>query len=93
MTDTSNKGLGSDKMDPQTKHDIQSEGGQSSHSEGNSSSNGGNTGMKGGQASEQSNNNHELTSEEQSKGGSNSSGNFANDPQKASQAGKIGGSN
>lgn len=27
----SQKGLGSDNMDPQTKHDIQSKGGQASH--------------------------------------------------------------
>ncbi len=46
MADTSNRGLGSDKMDDQTKHDIQSEGGQASH-------NGGNSGMKGGQATQQ----------------------------------------
>lgn len=36
MADTSNRGLGSDKMDDQTKHEIQSEGGQTSHNGGNS---------------------------------------------------------
>lgn len=42
MADTSNRGLGSDNMDPQTKHDIQSEGGKASHS----------GGRKGGQSSQ-----------------------------------------
>jgi general stress protein YciG len=31
MADTANRGLGSDNMDAQTKHDIQSEGGKASH--------------------------------------------------------------
>lgn len=30
IVDTSNRGLGSDNMDEQTKHDIQSKGGQAS---------------------------------------------------------------
>ena len=94
MADTSNRGLGSDNMDPETKHEIQSEGGQASHGGGRSSDNSGSTGMKGGQASQQGgNSSHQLTEEDRSKGGSNSGGNFANDPERASEAGKIGGSN
>ena len=50
MADTSNRGLGSDNMDEETKRDIQSKGGQAS------------------------------------------GGNFKNDPQRASEAGRKGGS-
>ncbi|CAN5117950.1 hypothetical protein BH11PAT1_BH11PAT1_7400 [soil metagenome] len=50
MADNSQKGLGSDNMDPQTKHDIQSEGGKASHSGGNTS------GQKGGQSSSNTSN-------------------------------------
>jgi uncharacterized protein len=79
---TSNRGLGSDNMDEQTKKDIQSEGGRASHGGGRQSQ-----GQKGGQ-SQASN----LSEEDRSKGGSMSGGNFANDPQRASEAGKKGGS-
>lgn len=48
-------------------------------------------GHKGGLASQKSGHAHELTDEERSLGGQNSGGNFANDPQRASEAGKIGG--
>lgn len=50
-------------------------------------------GSKGGQAAQKSGNVHELTEEERSEGGSHSGGNFAKDPQRASEAGKKGGSN
>lgn len=93
MSDTSNRGLGSDNMDEDTKHDIQSKGGQAS---------GGNfkndpdravdAGRKGGEAAQKSGHAHQLTDEERSEGGSNSGGNFKNDPDRASEAGKIGGS-
>lgn len=43
MADTSNRGLGSDNMSEQTKHEIQSEGGKASHGGGQTS------GQKGGQ--------------------------------------------
>lgn len=49
-------------------------------------------GQKGGQAAQQSGHAHELTEEEKSKGGQHSGGNFKNDPQRASEAGKKGGS-
>jgi len=48
-------------------------------------------GSKGGQAAQQSGNAHKLSDEERSRGGSNSGGNFANDPERASEAGKKGG--
>lgn len=54
MTDNSQKGLGSDNMDPQTKHDIQSDGGKASHNEGMQNQSG-SQGVKGGQSSGQSN--------------------------------------
>lgn len=54
MADNSQKGLGSDKMDSETKFEIQSEGGQASHSGGRQSQ-GGTQGNKGGQSSGQSN--------------------------------------
>ena len=101
MGDTSQKGLGSDNMDPQTKHDIQSAGGQASHSGGNQS----------GQQDEQYNSDINRSSggqgfagmpEEEvsaiaSKGGrsqgqDNNPGNFANDHEKAVRAGQKGGS-
>jgi general stress protein YciG len=94
MADTSNRGLGSDKMDPQTKHDIQSQGGQASGGNfANDPQKASEAGEKGGRSAQQSGNAHELTSEERSEGGSNSGGNFANDPQRASEAGMKGGSN
>ena len=82
MTDISNRGLGSDNMDEQTKHDIQSEGGKASHSGGNSNS-------KGGQSSTGQGNfeNHE----QHVKAGEQSSG-HTNDPEEHKKAGKIGGS-
>jgi general stress protein YciG len=76
MTDTTKQGLGSDKMDPQTKHDIQSQGGQASSSQQDMSA----LGQKGGQAAQQSGNAHKLTQDDQSKGGQNSPTNFANRP-------------
>lgn len=48
-------------------------------------------GRKGGEASQRSNNAHELTSEERSRGGSNSPGNFKYNPGRASKAGRKGG--
>ena len=75
MGDNSQKGLGSDTMNDQTKHDIQSEGGQSSHSGGRNSD----TGMKGGQASEQS------------ESGRDEQGQFTDNSQEASEAGRMGG--
>lgn len=38
MADTTNRGLGSNKMDPQTKHDIQSKGGHASAQKTNTNS-------------------------------------------------------
>lgn len=76
MTDTSNRGLGSSKMDPTLKHDIQSQGGQASSQKQDMSK----LGEKGGQAAQQSGNAHQLTDEERSKGGQNSPTNFANRP-------------
>ncbi len=49
-------------------------------------------GSKGGQKAQQSGNAHELTDKERSEGGSHSGGNFKNDPLRASEAGKKGGS-
>lgn len=47
---------------------------------------------KGGHAAQESGHAHKLTEEERSEGGSHSGGNFKNDPERASEAGKIGGS-
>lgn len=49
-------------------------------------------GKKGGQAAQDSDTAHELTDEERSQGGQHSGGNFANDPERASEAGRMGGS-
>ncbi|MGH7204285.1 MAG: general stress protein [Candidatus Levyibacteriota bacterium] len=48
-------------------------------------------GHKGGKAAQDSGNAHDLTDEERSEGGSHSGGNFKNDPQRASDAGRQGG--
>ena len=49
-------------------------------------------GRKGGVAAQKSGRAHELTGDERSRGGHVSSGNFANDPGRASEAGRKGGS-
>ena len=49
-------------------------------------------GHEGGKAAQESGYAHKLTKQEQSEGGSNSGGNFKNDPDRASEAGKKGGS-
>ena len=49
-------------------------------------------GRKGGIAAQKSGHAHELTTEERSEGGSHSSGNFKNDPNRAAIAGRKGGS-
>lgn len=69
MSDTTSRGLGSQKIDPQTKHDIQSKGGHASSQKQDMSQ----LGHKGGQAAQQSGNAHQLTDEERSQGGQNSS--------------------
>lgn len=46
---------------------------------------------QGGQAAQASGRAHTLTEEERSKGGQRSGGNFANNPQRASRAGREGG--
>ncbi|NTU74425.1 hypothetical protein HGB07_09940, partial [Candidatus Roizmanbacteria bacterium] len=77
MTDTSKRGLGSDTMDEQTKHDIQSKGGQASSGNfANDPQKASEAGQKGGKAAQQSGNAHQLTEEERSEGGQNSGGNF-----------------
>ena len=94
MANTSNRGLGSDNMDEQTKHDIQSKGGQASSGNfKNDPTRAREAGQKGGKAAQQSGHAHKLTSDERSEGGSKSSGNFKNDPQRAREAGRMGGSN
>lgn len=47
---------------------------------------------EGGVAAQQSGHAHKLTEDERSKGGSNSGGNFKNDPGRAAEAGRKGGS-
>lgn len=49
-------------------------------------------GRKGGSVAQKSGHAHVLTDEERSRGGQMSSGNFANDPGRASEAGRRGGS-
>lgn len=83
MGDNSQKGLGSDNMDPQTKHDIQSEGGQSSHSGGRNSD----TGMKGGQSSQVG-----QTGQQSGSQGRDEQGQFTEGSDEASEAGQRGGS-
>ena|SRR5256885_16680308 len=68
--------------------DARSKGGQVSSSKQDMSA----LGSKGGQAAQQSGHAHQLTDEERSKGGSMSGGNFANDPERARDAGQKGGS-
>lgn len=46
---------------------------------------------KGGHAAQSSGRAHQLTDEERSRGGRESGGNFANDPERASEAGREGG--
>lgn len=95
MVDISKK-LGLDDMDNPLSSDDSNQdmsergrkGGQASSSKQDMSK----IGRKGGQAAQDSGNAHELTQEERSRGGSESGGNFANDPQRASEAGKKGGS-
>ena len=88
MTDTSHRGLGSAKIDPQRKHDIQSKGGHVSSARQDMSQ----LGQKGGQAAQQSGNAHQLTTEERSKGGQNSPTNFANrDPEEVRKIASKGG--
>ncbi len=69
MTDTSNRGLGSDNMDPSTKQEIQSKGGQASSQKQDMSQ----LGQKGGQAAQSSGNAHQLTDDDRSRGGQTSS--------------------
>ena len=76
MPTKSKRGLGSSKMDEQTKRSIQSKGGQSSSAKQDMKK----LGQKGGQAAQKSGNAHKLTNEERSKGGQNSPTNFANRP-------------
>ncbi len=83
MADTSNRGLGSDNMDEDTKRDIQSAGGQASSSKQDMSK----LGRKGGRAAQRSGNAHELTDEERSRGGQTSSS-----QQDMSELGRKGGS-
>lgn len=49
-------------------------------------------GQKGGIAAQKSGHAHMLTEEERSEGGSHSSGNFKNDPTRAAEVGRKGGS-
>lgn len=76
MPTKSKRGLGSNKMDEQTKRLIQSKGGQSSSAKQDMRK----LGQKGGKAAQKSGNAHRLTNEERSKGGQNSPTNFANRP-------------
>ena len=77
MTATKSKrGLGSSKIDQETKRMIQSKGGQSSSAKQDMRK----LGQKGGKAAQRSGNAHRLTNEERSKGGQNSPTNFANRP-------------
>lgn len=88
MPNATNRGLGSNNMDPQKKRDIQSKGGRASSSQQDMST----LGQKGGQAAQQSGNAHKLTSEERSKGGRNSPTNFANrDPEEVREIARRGG--
>lgn len=81
---TKNKpGLGSDNIDPTTKHNIQSQGGQASSSKQDMSQ----LGHKGGQAAQSSGNAHQLTDKDRSQGGKTSSS-----QQDMSELGQKGGS-
>lgn len=87
-----NSGRGLASASPQTRQSVASKGGQSSRGGGRRPS-----GMKGGQSSGTSRRGFASMDtakqrEIASKGGSASGGNFKNDPQRASEAGRIGGS-
>ena len=94
MGDTSKRGFAS--MPDEEQREIASKGGQAAHQKGTAheftSEEAREAGHKGGIAAQQSGHAHQLTEEERSEGGSHSGGNFRNDPQRASEAGKIGGS-
>lgn len=76
-----------DNLDPETRSEIGRKGGQASSQKQDMSA----LGSKGGRAAQESGNAHQLTEAERSRGGSASGGNFANDPQRASEAGRKGG--
>ena len=82
-----NKGLAS--ADEATRERVAHEGGIARKQQG---ANYIELGHKGGKAAQANGHAHRLTDEERSMGGSNSGGNFKNNPWRASQAGKIGGS-
>ncbi len=84
----SNRGFASENYDEATAEKARSKGGQASSSKQDMSE----IGRKGGQAAQKSGHAHELTTEERSRGGSESGGNFKNDPERASEAGRKGGS-
>lgn len=77
----SNKGFASSNYPQDKAEEARSQGGKTSSSQQDKSK----LGQKGGQSAQQSSNAHELTQEERSEGGSHSSGNFKNDPQRASE--------
>ena len=87
MADTSNRGLGSDNMDPQTKHDIQSAGGQASHSGGQQVND---AGQKGGQSSSGDGRGNFGNHDQHVQAGQQSSG-HTGDPEEHARAGKLGG--
>ncbi len=82
----SNRGLAS--ADEQTREEVAHEGGEARKAQGADYSE---MGHKGGEAAQESGHAHKLTHEEQSEGGSHSGGNFKNND-RASEAGKVGGS-
>ncbi len=82
MNDNSNRGLGSSNMDPQEKHNIQSQGGQASSAQQDMSE----LGERGGKTAQASGNAHEITDAERSRGGQVSSS-----EQDMSELGKKGG--
>ncbi len=74
MAKRTSRGLGSSKIDPQKKRDIQSKGGQVSSMQQDMSA----LGQKGGQAAQRSGHAHKLTNAERSRGGQKSSVSFTN---------------
>ena len=94
MGNSSKRGFAS--MPGGQQREIASKGGIAAHQKGTAheftSAEAKMAGHKGGIAAQKSGHAHELTEEERSEGGSHSGGNFKNDPSRAAEAGRKGGS-
>lgn len=86
QNDDSKKGLAN--ADEETRYDVAEAGGEAMAEMHEDDDFYEQIGAKGGEAAQDSDNGHELTDEERSRGGSNSGGNFKKNRQRASEAGR-----